>query len=62
MVGFDFSNAFPTLSHAFIQAVVQLIKLLMGYVLFVLATRRTPYQFCVGRGWSGKSATGLRQG
>ena len=50
MVSFDFSNAFPTLSHTFIQAVLQLIELPIGYVLFVLATLRTPYQFCVGRG------------
>ena len=50
MVSFDFSNAFPTLSHAFIEEVLHLIKLLMGYVPFVLATLRTPYQFCVGRG------------
>ena len=50
MVSFDFSNAFPTLSHTFIQAVLQLIELSIGYVLFVLATLRTPYQFCVGRG------------
>ena len=50
MVSFDFSNAFPTLSHAFIQAMLQLIELPMGYVPFVLGTLRTPYQFCVGRG------------
>ena len=50
MVSFDFSNAFPTLSHTFIDEVLQLIKLPMGYVLFVFATLRTPYQFCVGRG------------
>ena len=50
MVSFVFSNAFPTLSHTFIQAVLQLIELPIGYVLFVLATLRTPYQFCVGRG------------
>ena len=50
MVNFHFSNAFPTPSHAFIQAVLQLIELPMGYILFVLATLRTPYQFCVGRG------------
>ena len=50
MVSFDFSNAFPTLSHTFIQVVLQLIELPIGYVLFVLATLRTPYQFCVGRG------------
>ena len=50
MVSFDFSNAFPTLSHTFIQAVLQLIELPIGYVLFVLATLRTPYQLGVGRG------------
>ena len=50
MVSFDFSNSFPTLSHTFIQALLQLIELLMGYILFVLATLCTPYQFCVGRG------------
>ena len=38
MVSFDFSNAFPTLSHAFIQAVLKLIELPIGYVMFVLAT------------------------
>ena len=50
MVSFDFSNAFPTLSHTFIKAVLQMIELPFGYVLFVLATLRTPYQFFVGRG------------
>ena len=43
MVSFDFSNAFPTLNHEFIQAVLQLIELPLGYVMFVLATLRTPY-------------------
>ena len=50
MVSFDFSNAFPTLSHAFIQAVPQPTESPIGYVKFVLATLRAPYQFCVGRG------------
>ena len=50
LVSFDFSNAFPTLSHAYIQAVLQLIELPVGYVLFVPAILRTPYQFYVGGG------------
>ena len=50
MVSFDFSNAFPTLSHACIQAVLRLIQRTAGYVLVVLAIVRMPYQFCVGRG------------
>ena len=49
MVSFDFLNAFLTLSHSFVQAVMQLIELPVGYVMFVLATLRAPYQFCAGR-------------
>ena len=39
MVRFDFSKAVPTLSHTFIQVGLQLMELLVGYVLCVLATR-----------------------
>ena len=50
MVSFEFSNAFPTLIHTFIQADLHLIELPIGYVMLVLATLRTAYQLCVGRG------------
>ena len=50
MLSFNFSDAFPTLSHTIIQAVLQPIELPMGYVMFVLATLCTPYQICVGGG------------
>ena len=42
MVSFDFSNAFPTRSHTFIQAVLELIELPIGYIMFVLAIAKPP--------------------
>ena len=50
LVGFDFSNAFPTLGHNFIQAVLQIIHLPPFHITFILSTLTAPYHFCVGRG------------
>ena len=50
LVSFDFSNAFPTLSHVFIEAVLHKIQIPPFHVHFILATLVTPYHFCVGKG------------
>ena len=50
LLSFDFSNAFPTLGHNFIQAVLQLIHLPPFHIMFILSTLTAPYHFCVGRG------------
>ena len=50
LVSFDFSNAFPTLAHNFIQAVLHFIQLPPFHVMFILSTLTTPYHFCAGRG------------
>ena len=50
MVSFGFSNAFPSLTHPFITAVLRLTCLPPTYIQFILATLVAPYHFCVGRG------------
>ena len=50
LASFDFSNAFPTLSHNFFQAVLQLIHLPPFRMMFILSTLTAPYHFCVGEG------------
>ena len=50
LVSFDFSNAFPTLSHVFIEAVLHKIQIPLFHVHFILATLVAPYHFCVGKG------------
>ena len=50
LVSFDFSNAFPTLSHVFIEAVLHKIQIPPFHVHFILATLVAPYHFCVGKG------------
>ena len=50
LVSFDFSNAFPTMGHNFIQAVLHLIHLPPFHIMFILSMLTAPYHFCVGRG------------
>ena len=50
LVSFDFSNAFPTLTHNFITAVLRLIELPECIISFILLTLTAPYHFYVGRG------------
>ena len=50
LVSFDFSNAFPTLTHNFITAVLRLIELPECMISLILTTLTAPYHFCVGRG------------
>ena len=50
MISFDFSNAFPTLTHEFISAVLRLIEMPSTIISFIMSTLTAPYHFCVGRG------------
>ena len=50
LVTFDYSNAFPSLTHQYIAAVLELIQLPASYMAFVLDVLSAPYHFCVGRG------------
>ena len=50
MVSLDFSNAFPTLSHSFIEAALQKTQLPPFHIQFILATLVSPDYFCVGKG------------
>ena len=50
LVSFDFSNAFPTLTHSFITTVVRLIEFPENTISFILSTLQAPFHFCVGRG------------
>ena len=49
-ISFDFSNAFPTLSHVFIEAVLHKIQIPPFHIQFILATLVAPYHLCVGKG------------
>ena len=50
LVSFDFSNAFPTLSHSLIEGMLNLIQIPPFHVLFIMSTLVAPYHFCVGKG------------
>ena len=50
LVRFDFSNAFRSLSHSFIAAVLKLTCLPQTYIAFILSTLVAPFHFHVGRG------------
>ena len=50
LVTFDFSNAFPTLAHNFIRAVLTHIQLPAMPIEFIMSTVKAPYMFCVGHG------------
>ena len=50
LVSFDFSNAFPTLAHKFIEAVLTHIQMPCMLIKFIMSTLTAPYMFCVGQG------------
>ena len=50
LVTFDFAYSFPSLTHQFITAVLQLIQLPILYISFILSTLTAPYHFCIWRG------------
>ena len=50
MISFDFSNAFPSLSHAFIRATLSFINIPSCLIELIMSTLVSPYLFCVGRG------------
>ena len=50
LVSLDFSNAFPTLSHSFINALLHKIHLPPFHIQFILSTVVAPFHFCVGKG------------
>ena len=50
LVSFDFSNAFPTLSHNFVEAVLRTIQLPPFHVMFIMSTLVPPYHFYMGKG------------
>ena len=50
VVSFDFSNAFPTLSHNFIEAVLNHIQLPLMLIRFIMSTLKAPCMFCIGQG------------
>ena len=49
-MSFDFSNAFPTLSHNVLEAVLQTIQIPPFHIQFMLSTLLAPYHFYIGRG------------
>ena len=50
MISFDYSNAFPSLTHPFIKAALTLINLPEFIINVIMATLVSPYHFCIGRG------------
>ena len=50
LVSFDFSKAFPSFSHSFIEAVLEIICLPASYIQFALPTLAALFHFCVGKG------------
>ena len=48
--GFEFSNTFPTLSHKYIEAVLQLNQLPAAYSQFFFSTLISPFSVCLCSG------------
>ena len=54
MLSVDYQNAFPSLSHAFIQSVPEYVCLPVAFVCLVMQPLRCDYQFFV---WASRLST-----